>query len=1123
MPQLPYRVRGMDLADQLWQQIGRNLGGLPQPDFRAETIQDENEANDPNWQGPREATVLQKAFPPSNRIDDKMFEPPSPDWAANTASKLPPRYQEAGGRALSLGSQALEFLSRPENAAALGAGALFRTPESPIYSGESNARQVGYGDTPAVQRIKATARAPRLQEVNPISSEELIPGRTSRAIAPKTNDSAGAVQFAAMHNLTIPEAHNLIQAGHKIEDFNPNTDEAFRAHQELQNLTPEERFDVYGDERTPAEKEAAAQQTVMHHLVRKRGVSADPNAADTASKILAQSKISSLDKNRGNAQIPDVQSPNEPQFSREFPLENNLFKGSEGKGLSKTSSFEDQWNQSIKEAKQLGIDYKAYDNLDELQWDITKKTAQETIRTGKNPLNKPPEESSLMRVPNPGGERDNIALGPQGVSTILDALGNSLYSKDPQKIIVKEGLQNSFDEHRIVGETGPINVAMNRSTKHPVTNEEAHSVTIKDLGRGLTPDELYTIFTNVGETGKSGIDSASGGFGFAKAAPTLGGDYYRAESIVNEKGQKVQYTFQGDPTELKNQKTGVPLDREVLPPDTKTGLKVTTWFPKDTSMYGIEDLVRHFTENSPSITSPVRYGQGYDVTQQHLSDFLDNVPHDPVRFGAYDYNHMREGAKTFTKKPAQPKQDTITLPGTRIDIHYEDKPTDTTNMYTLHYLNKGMYQESTNKSYAYNPIDNVPRNITANIHATVEEGQKGYPFSLNRQDVNEHVTKAINKWVEDNIVSGAQNKQRARLIGLYKALKGIPVQNTVRTPVFYDAGERLTPDERRQFENSPSVHALVQNFDSILDHITKILNTQYGTSTRGEKLEGIGLLLSEDAQSKTYGMHVPNPDQTIPEPRSTIAINSFARFAEKDPEDAALDIVITAMHEGAHISDEAAQSNFSSSDIENVDDPRLGKYIQAFLKQLENQGGLNAAHGFGFMKRLAEIFVKYGPKAAFAATDKIHAAITDSSGQYNREIQELLQIYKKSRGRPETTEDFLSTTGVKQGSSKGGEGDDAGNDKTNGIRAVEPIKGKSSSSELPEVNKLDKFSGYGSVRNTALEMIKKAGNNYTTAEMNATSNRQLHDFNSPLDKFWSSVGDEIRKSKLKPSQVDPLN
>ena len=57
-----------------------------------------------------------------------------------------------------------------------------------------------------------------------------------------------------------------------------------------------------------------------------------------------------------------------------------------GECLGTNVPFGNQWEQSIEEAKILGIDYTSYSNLDELQWDITRKTAQETIRTGKNPL-----------------------------------------------------------------------------------------------------------------------------------------------------------------------------------------------------------------------------------------------------------------------------------------------------------------------------------------------------------------------------------------------------------------------------------------------------------------------------------------------------------------------------------------------------------------------------------------------------------------------------------------------------------------------------------------------------------------------------------------------------------------
>ena len=72
--------------------------------------------------------------------------------------------------------------------------------------------------------------------------------------------------------------------------------------------------------------------------------------------------------------------------SEEFGPKGNLFENSEGKGLDNRESFKNQWALAIEEAELLGIDYAKYDNIDSLQWDITRKTAMETKRTGRNPL-----------------------------------------------------------------------------------------------------------------------------------------------------------------------------------------------------------------------------------------------------------------------------------------------------------------------------------------------------------------------------------------------------------------------------------------------------------------------------------------------------------------------------------------------------------------------------------------------------------------------------------------------------------------------------------------------------------------------------------------------------------------
>lgn len=636
------------------------------------------------------------------------------------------------------------------------------------------------------------------------------------------------------------------------------------------------------------------------------------------------------------------------------------------------------------------------------------------------------KEPQFMRVPIKGQERPNIAMGGAD-PRVLDVIGSSLYSKPRPLVTVKELLQNAFDEHRIIGQKEPIQVALSYGEKIPESKDSYTGLVVKDSGRGLTPDELYTVFTDVGKTGKSNEASASGGFGFAKAAPMLSGDYAKIESVVQEGKNKIKYSFEGNPKQMKDQIKGMKLNREILDPNEKTGLTVKTYFNKNTDTYEVPDTVKNIVENSPSITSPVHFTKSYDpkTLDKYLKNPVGKIDLEDI--DNYSLKNMHENKKVFSSKSSQPIQDTIHTPGADINIHYEDKPIDTSDQYSLHYLNKGMYQDTTERYYG-TPMDNVPRNITADIFAKVEEGSDDYPFTANREQVDKKISSAINKWVDDNIISGAQKKKQDKLIGLYKSLSKFPIKGTIRKSAMFDAGERLTSMEKASFYTNPIVQNVTKHFDGLINDIVTAVDSSRGSTARGDQLEGTGLLLGDE---NTYGIHIPNPDKTLTSPKSTILINWLTRMSTANPEDAAIHNTITALHEVAHISQDSA-SGFSAKDLKDIDDPRVGKYLKLYLDHLDDQGGINAGHGIAFLKRLGEIFTEFGPKQTFEAADRLHALTTDESGNYSPTIQKLLQIYKDSRGRPEVTEDFLSSTGVKQETPKGGKRDISSTNQSDG-------------------------------------------------------------------------------------------
>ncbi len=542
----------------------------------------------------------------------------------------------------------------------------------------------------------------------------------------------------------------------------------------------------------------------------------------------------------------------------------------------------------------------------------------------------------------------------------------------------------------------------------------------------MTPDQLYTKFTDLGETGKGDEESASGGFGFAKAAPMLGGQYFKAESTVMENGRMVKYTFEGNKADLKNQTKGVKLDAHVYPPDTDVteGLKVTTWFNKTEDLYGMDRTVEGYTSNSPSITSPVVFAQSYG----HLPSKIDQFLNDPTDTS----NPVAKDAKTFIKQPEQPLQGTIETPGADINIHYEDNPKTTTSEYNLHFLNKGMYQSTSRYGYP-KALDKVPKNIRANIIAKVEEGHEDYPFSANREQLNYKTANAIDSWIKKNVISGALEKNAKKLEGLYQNMDTLSNLGTNRPVKFFDPGDRLTTDERTEIEGNPVFQNLSKIFDNVLNDVANVVDLGNHNSKLGDKLEGSGIFFSEPG---LYGIHIPNPKN--PANKSTILINPFTAMLDTPPDEAAFTMVITALHEAAHINPEESQG-FSHKDVAELQDPRIGKYLQAYLKEMDEQGGTNAGHGMEFVKSLAEVFTQYGPERTFETHDQIFKTITDQSGGYNAEVQKLLQLYQESRGRDATSEDFLSTTGTFSKSPTRGKKSGGGDSQSNAGRIIDKL------------------------------------------------------------------------------------
>lgn len=606
------------------------------------------------------------------------------------------------------------------------------------------------------------------------------------------------------------------------------------------------------------------------------------------------------------------------------------------------------------------------------------------------------EEPQFMKVPkykegNAG--LPNVAVGGAD-PRVLDVLGSSLYANERPLTVLKELIQNAGDEHDIAGVTEPMRVHIDHAAPNPVKGgPEGKSITVRDRGRGLQPEQIYTVLTDLGKTGKAGVKSAAGGFGFAKAAPFLGGEHVEVMSVVDTPGGRLRYTFKGNPAELKNQARGVPLDVETVGDTVPTGLQVKTFYPSDVGgFYKTERFARRMIEGSPSIKSGAKVAENYSPSNpRHIQRWLDETPENPIREG--EYNHLKSNENTYGAGPLPTLVDTIKTPGADVNIHYDIPPGTEAHRADIHLMNKGMYQGTNEISYG-DVARNVPKSIVADINATVEEGHANYPFSANREQVNRAVESAIGKWVNENIVTGVTRRRIAELQKQYDGIKLLN-EDAPHDVHFYDEGNKFTPEELKMISEHPAFNKALGAMERVHQRILAVadklgwnpINPAATWKIPSERLRKFGLLFEgPKPDGTTMGVHIPRPDDPN---SSALLINLFehlnnAAKADKPIDHLVSELFTTIAHEQAHI-----------------------------------PGG---PHDNGFAYRDADLRGRIGEMDTVDLFKQLRKAFDDGTGKLSPEISDLLQVYNESRGRGTSSADALLATGISSKRSPGAQG-----------------------------------------------------------------------------------------------------
>lgn len=558
------------------------------------------------------------------------------------------------------------------------------------------------------------------------------------------------------------------------------------------------------------------------------------------------------------------------------------------------------------------------------------------------------DEPSFMRVPG----TDNVALGGAD-ERVLDILATSLYSKDRPATIVKELLQNSIDELKISENIdSPIKVVFAHDAPHPVTGDKGRAIVVKDFGRGLTKDQIYTVFSDVGKTGKGDEALASGGFGIAKAAPFLAGDFMKIESTVNENGRLLTYTFEGTPAQLKKQTVGVPIKTKIAPLGTKTGLKVEVFFPSNKSLYTAKNMLQAVVEGSPAVRNVQFYENYHHDWEAKTNKFL-NDEH------TSDWDTRERNITTFSGKPIPEQKGVLSTPGADVRIHYEldNKERQGTKLVTL---NKGLFVSVKNFGMSTHPAPNIPEKVVLDIDAKVEEGQEGYPFTLSRESLNEELEEKIRKWLEDNIAKQAEEARIAELQKMYDELS----PQFGNEFVVLDSGNRYTPEEFRKLNTSPHIRALGRQMQGLLTNLTQAMEGEVMGQTAK-----FGFLIGEDGNG---GINIPDPRASrAGEKNYAVLVNPFSAIKLTDsPKAAAQRLVHVIIHEFNH--------------------------------------NIVRSEGASFTWSFAKVHEKFDLEKQLEVRNAIEQILSLDGQNYNSEIEKLLHEYTESRRRPETTPDLLS-------------------------------------------------------------------------------------------------------------------
>jgi hypothetical protein len=546
----------------------------------------------------------------------------------------------------------------------------------------------------------------------------------------------------------------------------------------------------------------------------------------------------------------------------------------------------------------------------------------------------------------------NLQIGAD-VKNLTKVLGGSLYEDRSAKTVVKELMQNAWDAIRPLGGSGEVKVE--KITSDPDFLQFA----VTDNGTGMTEEQVYSVFTNLGASGKREQVGASGGFGVAKASIFLLPDKTEVTTVVKE-GSKFRVTgFVSTPESITDGKVQVHSQLRDASPLGGTGTRVNTFYAKGDNDY-IHAYTGDFVEDSGrSINPPGKLTYSEDGRERDVNTYMD--------YKSWERKPHPKPNLLATVQPSNKSSD--------IELYTSEDPNKASDMekallnripFEVH--NNGIFQF---KSNYYLPGDgkffsNVDR-VVVNVKPKVDEFHPDYPFTANREglkagsDKANNIRELVDQVIQEKIVKGGIEKYKATLRDIYDTL---PTISGTKIPI-HDAGKRLTPEELKTFTNSPFINRYGRLINQLGNEVKEILGTK-----AGQTVERFGLVLSSDV----HGVYIPNPSEGIK--AGTVFVNPFSM----------------------------------SSGIEMTPDTMASNSWHTLIHEITHD--VAKGHNETFTITLGQLFAKIGSAKQYEAMSRIErlynaTGYPKSEAVFDKEFERLLEIYKESRGREKVAEDVL--------------------------------------------------------------------------------------------------------------------